>query len=107
MMGSPGWYMGHGHNQEMLLWIDMLQEGTELVHLERADFAEEVLATVYPKTIMDKTVRIASPGMSADAIKATFETGLKNVQAIIKMATKGSWYKSIPVERLEKRRPMA
>ena len=35
------------------------------------------------------------------AAQATLETGLKNVQAIIKMASKSKWYKSIPVERLQ------
>ena len=63
----------------------MWKNGTELVHLEWADFSEEILATVYPKTFIDKSARITSPDMSADAIKATLETGLENVQAIIKM----------------------
>ena len=99
--GSPGWHIGHGHNQELLLWIDMWKNGTELVHLEWADFAEEIMATVYPKTFLDKSVRTTSPDMSAAAIQATLETGLKNVQTIIKMASKSKWYKSIPVERLQ------
>ena len=36
----------------MMLWIDMWKNGTELVHLEWEDFAEEILATVYPKTFL-------------------------------------------------------
>ena len=79
----------------------MWKNGTELVHLEWEDFAEEILATVYPKTFVDKSVRITSADVSADATQATLETGLKNVQAIIKMASKSKWYKSIPVERLQ------
>ena len=79
----------------------MWKNGTELVHLEWEDFAEEIPATVYPKTCIDKSVRITSPDMSVDAIKATLETGLKNVQAIINMASKSKLYKSIPVERLQ------
>ena len=82
--GFPDRPIGHGHNEEMLLWIDMWKNGTELVHLEWADFAEEILATVYPKTFIDKSVRITSPDMSADAIQATLETGLKNVQVASK-----------------------
>ena len=79
----------------------MWKNGTELVHLEWEDSAEEIVAAVSPKTFFDKSVRITSADMSADAIQATLETGLKNVQAIIKMASKSKLYKSIPVERLQ------
>ena len=63
----------------------MWKNGTELVHLEWKDSAEEIVAAVSPKTFFDKSVRITSADMSADAIQATLETGLKNVQAIMKM----------------------
>ena len=43
----------------------------------------------------------AAVDMSADAIRATVETGVKNVQAILKMASASDHYKSIPVERLQ------
>ena len=61
----------------MMLWIDMWKNGAELAHLEWEDFAEEITAAVCPKTFFDKSVRIASAAMSAAAIQATLETGLK------------------------------
>ena len=51
--------------------------------------------------IFDKSARITAVDMSADAIRATVETGVKNVQAILKMASASDHYKSIPVERLQ------
>ena len=51
--------------------------------------------------IFDKSARITAVDMSADAIQATVETGVKNVQAILKMAGASDHYKSIPVERLQ------
>ena len=40
----PDWLGKHNHNDEMLLWIDMWKDGTELTHLEWADFGEERMA---------------------------------------------------------------
>ena len=51
--------------------------------------------------MVDESARITAVDMSADAIQATVETGLKNVQAILKMASASEFYKSIPVERLQ------
>ena len=84
-----------------MLWIDMWKNGAELVHLEWPDCAEELTAAVCPQTFFDKSARITAVDMSADAIQATVETGVKNAQAILKMASASDHYKSIPVERLQ------
>ena len=38
--GCPDW----GYGEETLLWIDMWKNGTELTHLEWADFVEDQMA---------------------------------------------------------------
>ena len=38
------WRVKHNHNDEMLLWIDMWKDGTELTHLEWANFGEDRMA---------------------------------------------------------------
>ena len=81
--------------------MDMWKNGTELVHLEWPDCAEELTAAVCPQTFFVKSIRITSADMSADAIQATVETGVKNAQAILKTANTSDHYKSIPVERLQ------
>ena len=81
--------------------MDMWKDGAELVHLEWPDCAEELTAAVCPQTFVDKSDRITAVDMSADAIQATVETGLKNAQAILKMASASGDYKSVPVERLQ------
>ena len=84
-----------------MLWIVMWKDGAELVHLEWPDCADELTAAVCPQTFVAKSTRITSADMTADATQATVETGLKNVQAILKMASASTFYKSIPVERLQ------
>ena len=79
----------------------MWKNGSELVHLEWPDCAEELTAVVCPQTFFAESTRITSADMSADAIQAIVETGLKNVQAILKVASTSKVYKSIPVERLQ------
>ena len=81
--------------------MDMWKDGTELVHLEWPDCAEELTAVVCPQTRFDTSARITAVDMSADAIQAAVETGAKNAQAILKMASASDHYKSIPVERLQ------
>ena len=91
----------------MMLWIDMWKNGTELVHLEWEDFAEEITPAVCPKTFVDKSVLTTSAAMSAAAIQATLETGLKNAQAILKMASKSQVYKkTVQWSGYKKWRPM-
>ena len=90
----------------MMLWMDMWKDGTELVHLEWPDCAEELTAAVCPQTFFAKSIRITSADMSADAIQATVETGLKNVQAILKMASASGDYKSIQWSGYKKWRRM-
>ena len=50
--GCPRWDIHHGHYQDMMLWIDMWKDSTELAHLEWPDCAEELTAAVCPQTCL-------------------------------------------------------
>ena len=85
--GRPDWGIRHRHDEEIQLWIDMWKAGTELVHLEWEEFREELLASVHPKTFFAKSFRMRSPQVTAHDMQITLEEGLRNVQAIISMAS--------------------
>ena len=65
----------------------MWKEGTEFVHLDWADFREELLVSVHPKTFVHMSCRMRSPQVAVEDMKTTMEAGLRNVQAIISMAS--------------------
>ena len=99
--GCPHWKICHNHHEEMLLWLDMWKSGNHLIHLEWDEFREELLASVHPKTFIDKSFRMTSSQVTANDMMTTLEAGLRNVQAIISMASDSAWYRHIPVERLQ------
>ena len=101
--GDTTWQIGHNHDEEMRLWVEMWKHGTDLSHLEWDDFSEEILATVvaHPKKFIAESVRMTSPTIDPKEMKKTLETDLENVQACILMASKSKWYKDIPCEKLE------
>ena len=81
--GCPHWPIGHGHDEEMLLWIDMWREGSELSHLEWDTCAEELLGALKKKKFIEQSVRMESANISAAQMVTTLETGLANIEAII------------------------
>ena len=63
--GFPDWRIGHGHQEEMLLWIDMWRTGSELSHLEWDNCAEELLGTLQKKKFIEQSVPMKSADISA------------------------------------------
>ena len=99
--GHLHWGVGHNHDEEILLWLDMWKAGTELVHLEWGEYREELLASVHPRTFVHKSIRMKAPEVAVEDMMKTMEAGLRNVQASKSMASVSKWYRHIPVEQLE------
>ena len=93
--GCPHWPIGHGHDEEMLLWIDMWREGSELSHLEWDTCAEELLGALKKKKFIEQSVRMESANISAAQMVTTLETGLANVEDIFQLASRSKYYKDI------------
>ena len=83
--GRPDWGIGHRHDEEIQLWIDMWKTGTELVHLEWEEFREELLASVHLKTFFSKSFRMRSLQVTAHDMQITLEEGLRNVLLLLEM----------------------
>ena len=73
----------------------MWKRGSELSHLEWGDFAPELVGTLQKKKFIEQSVRMRSANISAAEMKTTLETGLENVDAIIKHASTSKHYKEI------------
>ena len=98
---NPNVRIHHGHDEEMLIWADRWKEGTELVHLEWEEKAEELLASVSKNRFFAQSVPNTSPGISAAEVLKTLQSGLANVDAIMLVASRSLYYKAIPLQRMQ------
>jgi hypothetical protein len=93
-------WIHHGHSEEMLLFCDMWRNAVDLVHLEWAEYSQELIAHV-SRTHLLASSRPPPPDTSACQHMQSIETANASLSAVMALASTSSYYKSIPMAKIQ------